>query len=184
MKIYAWLLILFVACTSHPTAVVWNEKDFAWQHDTLYYRKQLFSGVVCRYNAQQQRLEQGSFENGLRQGFLERWYANGQLAEKRFYLSNEKEGQHQAWWENGQQKFDYTFDNGTPVGTHKEWYASGQLLSLSTYNAQGQPEGLQQMWFENGKIRANYEIRAGRRFGLLGAKGCMGGNETQITDIR
>ena len=30
------------------------------------------------------------------------------------------------------------------------------------------------MWQEDGTARANYVVREGRRYGLMGAKGCVG----------
>ena len=46
-----------------------------------------------------------------------------------------------------------------------------------------QPEGLQQLYFASVKIKANYVIKNGRRYGLLGAKGCMGENEKRETSF-
>lgn len=54
-------------------------------------------------------------------------------------------------------------------------------LFIFNYNSQGQPEGKQKMWFANGQVKSNYVMKNGRRFGFLGAKGCMGeGEKKQI----
>jgi antitoxin component YwqK of YwqJK toxin-antitoxin module len=105
------------------------------------------------------------------------------LSEKRFYRNNQKFGHHIAFWGNGQKRFDYHFVEDMPVGEHKQWYQSGQLFSLCHYNKQGQPAGRQSFWYENGKLKANFEVVEGRRFGLLGAKGCMGENEKLQTGL-
>ncbi|WP_051398316.1 sigma factor [Runella limosa] len=113
-----------------------------------------------------------------------KWYENRQLAEQRTYHKNHKNGLHKGWWPNGIPKFDYHFSEDVATGTHHEWFENGQMYSLSTYNNEGQPEGKQQMWYVNGQIKANYVIQNGRRFGLLGAKGCMGENERGANSIK
>ena len=77
-------------------------------------------------------------------------------------------------YKNGFKRFEYLVEKDIPVGIHQEWYANGQIFSLLTYNDEGQPNGIQKMWFENGKIKANYVVKNGKRFGFLGAKGCVG----------
>jgi antitoxin component YwqK of YwqJK toxin-antitoxin module len=37
----------------------------------------------------------------------------------------------------------------------------------------GHEEGEQKWWYDNGKIKANYIIKDGRRYGLLGTKNCI-----------
>jgi antitoxin component YwqK of YwqJK toxin-antitoxin module len=37
----------------------------------------------------------------------------------------------------------------------------------------GYEEGLQQFYYDNGKVKANYFMKAGRRYGLLGTKNCV-----------
>ena len=36
----------------------------------------------------------------------------------------------------------------------------------------GKEEGTQKMWFSNGQLKANYIMKDGRRFGILGVKLC------------
>ena len=43
--------------------------------------------------------------------------------------------------------------------------------TLSVY-VDGKEAGAQRMWNEDGTLRANYVIKEGRRFGLLGSKPC------------
>jgi antitoxin component YwqK of YwqJK toxin-antitoxin module len=48
----------------------------------------------------------------------------------------------------------------------------GKLIHLANYK-NGQEEGTQKLWYDNGKIRANYVIKNGKRYGLLGTKNCI-----------
>jgi hypothetical protein len=55
------------------------------------------------------------------------------------------------------------------VRTH---YESGQLHELKHYK-NGREEGLQQAWTELGSLYLNYEMRNGRRYGLVNARPCI-----------
>ncbi len=147
----------------------------------LYYAQKPFSGFVFeKYLTEKLALKNG-YLHGKLEGIQEKWYSDGSKMEVRFYHANRKTGKHIGWWENKKIKFEYFIKNDIPIKMHREWYPNGQLYSLSTYNIEGQPEGTQQMWFETGQIKANYVIKDGRRFGFLGAKGCMGeGKKKQI----
>ena len=89
-----------------------------------------------------------------------------------FYgLSNLKNGKQIAYWENNKKKFEFTAKDDAYEGELKEWAFNGTLTHLAHY-VNGQEEGSQKLWYDNGKIRANYVIKNGKRFGLLGTKNC------------
>ena len=102
---------------------------------------------------------------------FKKWYPNGQLVESRIYIDGNKEGFHQGWWENGAKKFEYHFLNAEHDGELKEWMETGQPYRFFHY-IKGYEEGSQKMWWSNGSIRANYVIKNGKRYGLLGLKIC------------
>ena len=159
------------------------DTNFEERQGVLYYAKKLFSGfVIENYSSKKLALKNG-YWSGKLEGKQEKWYSNGSKMEIRFYHANRKIGKHTGWWENKKIKFEYFIENDIPIKMHREWYPNGQLYSLSNYNIKGQPEGTQQMWFETGQIKANYVIKDGRRFGFLGAKGCMGEGEKKQTGL-
>lgn len=161
-----------------------NDSAFRFQNGLLLYKNEPFSGyILVRFPSQKIHSKEGYWQ-GRAEGIHRKWYENGQLAEQRTYHRNHKNGLHKGWWPNGIPKFDYRFSEDVATGTHHEWFENGQMYSLSTYNNEGQPEGKQQMWYVDGQIKANYVIQNGRRFGLLGAKGCMGENERETTSIK
>jgi antitoxin component YwqK of YwqJK toxin-antitoxin module len=100
------------------------------------------------------------------------FYANGQIAEQRSWIGTRAEGVQHGWWPNGTRRFDYTYHEGVMNGVAREWYPSGALFTEQHY-AEGHEAGLQRMYWEDGRTRASYVIRGGRRYGLLGAKGCV-----------
>lgn len=99
------------------------------------------------------------------------YYPNKQLREIRYFRNERKTGDYTAWWENGQKKLECHFGDDEYEGVFREWNRNGLLLKEMHYKA-GHEEGEQRMWYENGKIKANYLIKDGRRYGLLGTKNC------------
>jgi hypothetical protein len=99
-------------------------------------------------------------------------YTNGMLAEERAFSGTREQGVHRGWWPNGQPRFEYSYRDGTLNGVSREWFPSGALWREQRYEA-GHEAGLQRMYWEDGRVRASYVVRGARRFGLLGAKGCV-----------
>ena len=191
MKIRLFVAFLWVvwACQSPQTAIpnvlvsIDTDSTLRFENGLLLQQNKPFSGyVVSYYSSQKLRLKE-AYLLGKAESVHQKWYENGQLQEQRSYLNNHKHGIHRGWWPDGKLKFEYSFLNDMAIGTHKEWYDNGRLFTRSTYNQQGQPEGVQQMWYNTGQIKANYVVKNGRRFGLLGAKGCMGENDKERTGL-
>jgi antitoxin component YwqK of YwqJK toxin-antitoxin module len=161
-----------------------NDKGFGWQQDILLFNGQPYSGYVIEKYINGQDASKNAYFNGKLEGKQEKWFENGAKMEFRFYKENRKVGLHEGWYANGQKRFEYFIENDIPIKTHREWYQNGQLYSLSNYDQEGQPEGEQKMWFESGQIKSNYIIKDGRRFGFLGAKGCMGEGEKKTVGLK
>jgi antitoxin component YwqK of YwqJK toxin-antitoxin module len=68
-------------------------------------------------------------------------------------------------------RFVYDFSQGEHHGKAEEWHPNGKPYRIFHYKA-GYEDGLQQMWWEDGTLRANYAVRHGRRYGLIGLKLC------------
>lgn len=106
-----------------------------------------------------------------------RWHPNGQRAEERGWRGSHEEGVHRGWWPDGHARFAYTYHDGLLQGESREWFASGALWRDQQYDA-GHESGLQRMYWEDGRVRASFVVQNGRRFGLLGAKGCVARDST------
>jgi MORN repeat variant len=167
-----------------PITIAATDSSLTMQQGILYVAAKPFSGYVTEQYQSGKLASKSGYLAGKLEGKQEKWYDDGRKMEVRYYKENRKTGTHQGWWPNGQQKFEYIIENDIPIGVHREWHDNGQLYSLATYNATGQPEGKQQMWYATGQIKANYIIKDGRRFGFLGAKGCMGENEKKQTGFQ
>jgi antitoxin component YwqK of YwqJK toxin-antitoxin module len=148
------------------------DTSLKFHQDTLYFQSNKFSGYVFKLYTSKDTAFLGTYWNGIEQGVHQKWYPNKQLAEYRIFHLGKKEGKHVGFWEDGKPKFEYHFLEGELQGVTNEWYQNGQPYKVMHYK-KGYEEGSQKMWWENGVIRANYVVKQGRRYGLIGLKLCM-----------
>lgn len=161
-----------IAKTVPANYVATTDPFFKKSQDTLYYKNGFFSGYRYVLYPTGDTASIESFYNGVEEGFQKKWYPNHQLAEDRFYINGKKEGTHQGWWPDGKQKFYFSVVGDEYEGEFKEWYSSG-LLGKDFHYVNGKEEGSQRLWWDNGTVRANYVVRNGKKYGLIGLKTCV-----------
>jgi hypothetical protein len=61
-------------------------------------------------------------------------------------------------------------------GEFRTWHSNGQLAEVRRY-VNGREEGLQQSWTADGVLYLNYEVRDGRRYGLVNSRPCLPADE-------
>jgi hypothetical protein len=148
-----------------------NDTQFVKHNDTLYYHHNYFTGYQFSLYTNGDTAFIGSWFNGVEEGTQKKWYDNKQLAEERFYINGKKEGIHKGWWPDSKPKFYFNANNDEYEGEFKEWYSSG-LLGKQFHYVNGHEEGSQRLWWDNGTVRANYVIRKGKKYGLIGLVTC------------
>ncbi len=114
----------------------------------------------------------GNFVNNLTWAEWKKYYEGGKIKETRRFSLGKKTGDYIAWWPNGSKQLHYFFIDDEYEGNCKEWNEKGLLTKDMNYK-KSKEEGLQRWWYDNGKIKANYFIKGGRRYGLLGTKNCI-----------
>jgi len=117
-------------------------------------------------------VERMPFRDGFRHGVARAWYANGVPRYERRYVEGDEDGLHRGWYLTGGLKFEFRFEDGLLSGLAREWFEDGILFKEFRY-VLGHEDGLQRMWYEDGELRANYVVMDGRRYGRIGAKGCV-----------
>lgn len=167
-------IVLLFGCKNQPTEFVNStSKNFVLTNDIIYADGKLFTGTVFNlYENSIDTLQITSYKNGLLDGKFINFYPNQKVRSIRYFEEGKKVGNYDAWWQNGKKQLEYQFTNDEYNGTCKEWNVDGQLIKLMNYKM-GHEDGSQQLWYDNGKVRANYIIKDGRRFGLLGTKNCV-----------
>ncbi len=148
-----------------------NDRSLTRQGGVLYYNHVAFSGWLYNDYPNGKRYTETPYHYGKEEGIMKRWYADHKLEQERLFINGKKQGVHKGWWPNGKPKFVYHFDNDEHNGLAKEWFSNNQLYRVFNYKA-GHEEGRQQMWWDNGTIRANYVVKDGKQYGLIGRKLC------------
>ena len=146
------------------TAIIWHQ-------DSLFFQDKAFSGKAYGLFANGDTAVYKEFWNGLQEGISKRWHPNKQLAEDRFYVAGKKEGTHRAWWPDGKLQFEFQVHEDAYEGELKEWNSKGLLIKQFHYQ-KGQEQGNQRLWWDDSTVRANYTIRDGNKYGLIGIKLC------------
>ena len=149
-----------------------NDSSFTDHQDTVYYADHYFTGYRFQLYPNGDTAILQSYFNGVEEGLQRKWYPGKLLAEERNYINGKKEGVHRGWWPNGNNKFLFTTADDKYEGEFKEWYATG-LLGKQFHYLNGQEEGSQRLWWDNGTVRANYVIKHGKKYGLIGLKACI-----------
>lgn len=176
MRVIILILVSFlwlVSCTQETDLVDETNTQLTLVNGVLYLQNNPFSGLLFSRYANESLKKKLAYVDGRKDGLEKQWHPNGKIAQNRFYKAGVKIGKHEGWWEDGTKKFEYQFNkNGAYDGSRKEWYQNGQLVLDFNYT-NGKELGRQRMWTSNGKIRANYEVKNGERFGLIGLKKCF-----------
>ena len=163
---------LRIAKTVPANYINTTDSGFVNHQDTVYYKDHFFTGYRFSLYTNGDTAIIQSYFNGVEEGFQRKWYTNRQIAEERFYINGKKEGVHKGWWPDGKQKFLFEAVHNEYNGEFSEWFASGVLAKKFHY-VNGQEEGSERMWWDNGAVRANYVIRNGKKYGLIGLKTCV-----------
>lgn len=177
-KVMGLAFILLASCSGPVTSDKLPAFEAAtvhvhWQNGLAVEHDRPFTGMIYTLSeTKKDTVEIVGFRNGKEQGEWKRFYEHGKLAEKRSFSDGKKVGDFTAWWPDGSLKLAYHFDDGEYNGVCREWGPTGQLLKEMTYKM-GYEDGPQKQFYDNGKVKANYIIRAGRRYGLLGTKNCV-----------
>ena len=110
--------------------------------------------------------------NGRPDGREWRWYEDGRIESIRTYDEGRKAGRHRGWWPDGTRRFEADYDDDAFNGEYRAWHPSGRASELRHY-ADGREDGAQRAWTDSGVLFLNYEVRGGRRYGLVNGKPCI-----------
>lgn len=179
-NIILFLLITFCGCNApeapvHISGILLNKNDQSLKkvNGLLIVNNKPFSGTVFTlFAGTTDTAELATYLDGKEAGEWKQFYPSKKIMERRYFKAGQKTGEYIAWWENGIKRLQYFFLADEYEGTCREWNEAGLLTKEMNYK-KGHEDGQQQCWYDNGKIKANYIIKDGRRYGLLGTKNCI-----------
>lgn len=99
-------------------------------------------------------------------------YPDGRLASVQAWRDGRKAGTHAAWWPSGAIRLVAHYDEDAYDGEYRTFYETGRPYELRHYS-NGREAGLQQSWTADGVLFLNYEMRGGRRYGMVNARPCV-----------
>ena len=148
-----------------------SDVQFSHHQDTLYLGQKRYSGYAYSCSPAGDTLQLLGYVDGLEEGCQVKRYPGGALQEVRQYSAGKKNGVHTGYWDNGRKKFEFTIVDDFYEGNFKEWSRDGMLTKDFNY-IHGMEAGSEKLWWNNGTIRANYVVRDGKKYGLIGLKLC------------
>ena len=132
----------------------------------------LADGLLTEYGEWGELLMTAPLVHGVVDGIERRWFSNGRPESVRTFEDGRKVGVHVGWWPTGTHRFRTRYVDDSFDGVNKAWYETGVQSQRLEY-VKGREEGRQQMWASDGTLIVNYEMRAGRRYGMINAKPCI-----------
>jgi antitoxin component YwqK of YwqJK toxin-antitoxin module len=168
-----FLFLIFIACVERRIPSVYSAEEELITHQGVTKRNgEIFSGYSLQLFADGDTSKLVPYLNGKPHGISKEWYENGILKEVRMYENGFKTGQHKGWFDDESLRFVSHFKHDAYHGSVKEWQANGSLYRDFNYE-NGQESGSQKMWESDGRLKANYVVRGGRMYGLVGTKNCL-----------
>ena len=185
MRVHNLILVVLISCflifhnieNNNNLIYEYSRDNFVIKNGFLFLNKKKYSGKLNRYDSVNLTYTITKYCRGKKNGKEIVKYENNTVAEERFYTKGVKTGIHRGWWRNGLQKFEYHFNaSGIYNGKVKEWYFNGQKASIFNF-VNGKEDGCQRSWGFNGEIKANYSVKDGQRYGMIGRKECYTRNK-------
>ncbi len=85
-------------------------------------------------------------------------------------------------WPDGSPRTEGRYRGDVRHGEYRNWHANGRLAERRQY-IDGREAGRQQAWTADGLLYLNYDVRNGRRYGMVNARPCMPGDQTGNGDM-
>jgi antitoxin component YwqK of YwqJK toxin-antitoxin module len=79
-------------------------------------------------------------------------------------------------WPDGRTRSAGAYLRDARHGEFRSWHANGTLAEVRHY-VDGREAGRQQSWTPEGVLFLNYEVRNGRRYGLVNSRPCVPGGD-------
>ena len=78
----------------------------------------------------------------------------------------------EEFWPNGNLRRSFDLRDDVRHGEYRTFTVDGKPYELKHF-VRGQEAGLQQAWDERGELYLNYEVKNGRRYGMVNATPCL-----------
>jgi antitoxin component YwqK of YwqJK toxin-antitoxin module len=114
-----------------------------------------------------QKVEEGKFQDSKKQGIWEQYYPNGFVKNKLTYKDNLPNGYAIMYNDSGKISEEGLWQNHRWVGDYKLYYDNGQVQQEFKFNAMGKREGEQKYYYPNGQVMMDGNWQGGKENGTL-----------------
>ena len=111
------------------------------------YEEGLKTGFHNQWNSKGQKIAQGIYKKGLKNGLWQYFYDNGQLKKEINYKNNLKEGFFKFWNSKSVLVAERNYSSDSLVGNNTSWFDNGQLKQIADYE-----NDFTQIYDENGNL--------------------------------
>lgn len=109
------------------------------------------NGKIQRYNDYDIKVEDATYEDGMRTGIRKTYYYNGVLFSGGKYVLGKLEGDYKTYYENGKTKGIYPYKEGLKEGLSKFYDDSGKIEYETLFKSD--KKELNNRFYDNGKIK-------------------------------
>ncbi len=118
-------------------------------------------GLFTEWYENEQKMYEGNYRDGKVNGVWSHWYENGQKKEEGNYSDGKVNGVWSHWNENGQ-KEEVNYKDGKEDGLRILWHKDGQKKLEEVNYKDGKEDGLRTLWYENGQKKLEEHYKGGR----------------------
>ena len=121
-----------------------------------------YTGKSFRSHSNGQKMSEGNWKDGKRNGLFVVWHENGQKEGEGNWKDDKSIGLHVSWYKNEQKESEGNYKDDKPIGLHVSWHENGQKGIEKNYK-DGKEEGLETQWHENGQKLAEQNWKDGEK---------------------
>lgn len=123
--------------------------------------------VIVFYKFSQNKKEEYTLVNGIKNGLYQSYYKSGQLFEEYNCLDGKMHGVYQMWHKNGQKAVERMYNAGKATGLYREYYWDGQLCREYNYHSDsGKAHGPYKIWYRSGILFESGFYNNGKKVGI------------------
>ena len=111
----------------------------------------LYTGEAYKLYPNGQKLIQGSYKDGKKDGLFMEWHKNGQKSTEGNWKDGNEDGLFMGWHKNGEKNSESTYRDGKRDGLYAQWHYNGQNFLENKYKDGEEVEGSKKWWNRKGE---------------------------------
>lgn len=140
--------------------------------ENLYYHsEELFSGKASLISDDKMELGNVEIDNGKLNGLVLEWFPDGAKKTRKVFKEGFEDGIQKGWHTTGFISYEYEAEQGKILNVYKEYFPNGNMQIEKKY--EDGVEVANKILNLNGKVIANYVLKNGRYYGLMGSGNCV-----------